>query len=217
MKRRKKDIPIAAPWLGGVVATKASLAGAKVVTFKSKRSPITSKAYKRLSTELVMKHGLKIQKVQPFGNGFFIPKKKLLVFGRGEQGVALHELGHATMLRKSPLGAIRRAAILPAVKLFRGRNSIAVVSGLSGDRKAAPTATLLTVSPLLAEEGIANIQAARAIRKAGGGVKGLKEAAKYLLKSAPAYGTYVGSAAAAAGLAYGVARLFEKKRKRGRR
>ena len=214
MKKRKKEIPIAAPWLGGVVATKASLVGAKAVTLKSKSSPITNKAYRKLSNELVLKHGLRIRKVKPFGNGFFIPKKKLLVFGRGEQSVALHELGHATMLRKSPLGAIRRAAVQPAAKLFRGRNSIAVVSGLSGDRKAAPTATLLTVSPLLAEEGIANVQAARAIRKAGGGVKGLKEAAKYLLKSAPAYGTYVGSAAAAAGLAYGVARLFEKKRKR---
>ena len=90
---------------------------------------------------------------------------------------------------------------------------MAVVAGLSGDRRAAPAATLFAVTPLLGEEAIANIQAARAIRKSGGGMKGLGAAAKYLLKAAPAYGTYLGAAGASAGIAYGIARLLEKSKK----
>jgi hypothetical protein len=219
-RRRKRNVPLALPAAAAYGFKQMSGIGAQHYTVSRRNTPATVKALRDLTRELSREHGLRVRSPRSGMGGYFIPSKKTVVFRPKNVDIGLHELGHATMLRKSTFGAVRRAVLPTGFHLFRNKGAIGALGAVSGDTTLAPTVVLAASAPILGEEAIANIQAARAIRKAtGGGVKGFAEVGKYLARMAPAYGTYLGGAGLSAGLAYGLARIIrasqaKQKRKR---
>lgn len=150
----------------------------------------------------------------------FNPMDKTVVYDNVRTG--LHEMGHSTMFRNSLLGYARRANLwmtIPGKVL--GMKGAAVVafaaSGKDGDKSMKKGAVIgaALVTPTIAEEILANAQAARKIISVNGVSKGLSPAAKYLAHMAVPLATYAGwgGAIVGAGAAGGKLReIFERSR-----
>jgi hypothetical protein len=211
-RRRKRMLTIAVAPLSGIALQHASLKLHQIP--RNMTSPNARKALRSLAWEM----GKKGVYAVPGTRAYFSPSANKVVYPMGKTYTGLHEYGHATMKRSSLLGAVRRMASTPGRLLFHGRTPLAVglgaVSGGKFDEKKVALTSLALNAPVLAEEAIANIQAARAVRKAGGGLRGIGSASKYLVNMAPAYGTYAGAALGAAGLGYATAKLVKWNKKR---
>lgn len=141
-------------------------------------------------------------------NGMYLPATRSVAYPLGGTRTGLHEYGHATMERKSLLGAARRVNVRMLYSLGMTRKRyIALGSALApsykegkGGVQGAAIGGALAV-PMLAEEALANLQAARKIVSTSG-VRGVTPALRYLASSLPAYSTYLGHAAKLVGAGY---------------
>ena len=153
-------------------------------------------------------------------NGVYLPSRKQVAYPLGGTRTGLHEYGHATMERKSLLGAARKLNVKMLYSLgMMKKRYVALGSALApsykegkGSVQGAAIGGALAV-PMLAEEALANLQAARKVVSTSG-VRGITPALRYLASSLPAYSTYLGHAATlvGAGFAGGALRDYIIKR-----
>lgn len=165
-------------------------------------TPEERKALRSLKLEL-LKHGVTRNHLLSSAigdNGMYIPDIRQVAYPFGGTRTGLHEYGHATMERKSLLGAARRLNLQMGYGLGHlKKRYVALGAALApsykegkGSVQGAAIGGALAV-PMLAEEALANLQAARKIVSTSG-VRGVTPALRYLASSLPAYSTYLGHA-----------------------
>ena len=144
------------------------------------------------------------------------PGTKMVRYPAGAVTTALHEYGHSTMERGGLQGLLRHINMpfyALGTRASRGFGLLvpaAVAQTGDGDKagRRGAIAGAVIAAPFLAEEALANLQAAKKIL-AVNGLHGILPSLRYLARATPAYSTYVGAAAKLIGAGYGAGKLRE--------